>query len=140
MKRQYADFLNGEKWMEIPEPAGLQDRIMNHIDRRIYRRMNAWNVFRFATVPAFAACAVLAAALLVNVLRPTRVVLVYPNAPNIDSVEIVGTFGRVKKTIPMVLDEEQGIWRAEIISRTKYVDDYSIRVYEVEENGDDTSI
>ena len=137
MSQKLVEFLGkDENWMRITEPAQLKENIMNHIDRNIYKRLFFLKAFKYASMSFFSLSLVLSVFILVNGLKPMKVVFIYPHSDNVENVEVVGNFNKKHEKVTMKLDESRTVWTGEIKTRKKDVDDYVINVLESDTNDD----
>jgi hypothetical protein len=129
-----------EQWGRVETPHKLQEKIMNYIDRNVYKRLFLLKVFKYSAFSMFSISMVLTAILFVNGSKPTRVVFIYPHSSNISNVEVQGKFHKTNENFPMTLDEEKGVWTATIQTHQKDIDDYVINVSEDDNATDNNAV
>jgi Carbohydrate-binding module 48 (Isoamylase N-terminal domain) len=129
---------NENRWLEVKTPDDLQGKVMNYIDRSIYKRLFVLKLFKYASISFFSISLVLSTVLLINGLKPMQVVFIYPHSDNVENVEVVGDFNKKHDTVKMKLDEEKGIWHGEVKTHKKDVD-YVINVEEKSDADSDSN-
>jgi hypothetical protein len=125
-----------DHWAKIEGPGKLQEKIMNYIDRNVYKKLFLLKVFKYSAVSLFSISLVLTAVIFVNGTKPTKMVFIYPHSNNIENIEIQGNFHNSNENVPMTLDEERGVWTATIQTHKKEIDDYVINVSEKDNASD----
>lgn len=137
MKTQnFKPFLENESgpWFDIQETAGLDKRIMNHIDGKMMRQIGRFNIFKIASLSALSVSLIVSGILFGHYLKPTKVVFIYPHSEKVSGVKLVAHFNDNDGVYPMQLDEENGIWKKELHTRNKIINDYAFEVEEIAEN------
>ncbi len=127
-----------DRWLEINEPEDLQNKILNYIDRNIYNRFLLLKIFKYASVSLFSLSILLSTILILNQIKPMKVIFIYPHSDRINNVEIIGNFNNPRERVKMELDPENGIWMGVIHVRNKKLNDYEINVEEKDDALPDT--
>lgn len=130
----YKPFLDQDKaWFEISAPKGLENRILNHVDRMMMKRLAFFKFFQVAALSTLAVTLVVSGVLFGHFLRPMKIVFVYPHSDKVQQVHLVAKFNGTEERYPMQLDVSSGVWRKELHTHKKDIDNY---VFEVDELAD----
>ncbi len=121
------------EWFSIKAPERLKDKIIAGIENRIYKSfiMLKW----FKMISAVSVCLLAGFIVLFTAVqnKPIKMVFVYPDSGTEKTVHVVGTFNKDKERIPMVLDEEKGLWKATVHASQRDISDYEFVVEELPE-------
>lgn len=120
--------LNKEPWMSIKEPEQLQEKIMNTIGRNVYKKLYLLKFLKYIPIACFTLLLIITAGLVLNYIKPTTMVFIYPDSEKIKNVEVVGDFRKKHEKVKMHLDKEKGVWKGEVNTYKNNVDNYTINV------------
>jgi hypothetical protein len=129
------DLLNKEnRWFSIKKPSGLDDRVVNFVESKIYKDVVLWKMLTLVNALSLAimACFIV---LFFAFYDRTKIVFVYPHSGNEKMVYL--TKGNEK--VPMVLDEEKGVWTVVIHVPHRKIENYEFIVEELSEEDIDVA-
>jgi len=122
------------KWFSVKVPLDLEKKVVASIEDKIYRNLIILKRLRFISVASLSimTCFVV---LFFAFHNRTKMVFVYPHSGNEKRVYL----SRNNEKIPMVLDEEKGLWTVVIHAPHKSIYDYEFIVEELPEESVDVT-
>jgi hypothetical protein len=134
MKENIYNLLEKDReWFSAKVPAEMRDKIFLYIEGKVQK---SFIFLRFMKLVSSVSLFIVAGMLLLfisNQFKPAKVVFVYPNSGTEKSVNLVGTINKQKKKIPLVLDKNNGYWKATVRAAQSDLQDYQFVVEEFSE-------
>ncbi len=119
---------NEEKLGEIRITDSITDKIISKIEGiESYKKLVLLNLYKRIAIATSFVLLVIFGVVFVKGEGSHKVVITYPYNGE-ESVELVGSFNNWERKIPMQLDEERKIWKAEIVIKKKSIVEYQFVV------------
>ncbi|MEJ5284885.1 MAG: glycogen-binding domain-containing protein [Brevinematales bacterium] len=119
---------NEEKLGEIRLTDSITDKIISKIEGiESYKKLVLLNLYKRIAIAASFVLLVIFGIVFFKGEGSHKVVITYPYNGE-ESVELVGSFNNWESKIPMQLDEERKVWKAEIVIKKKSIVEYQFVV------------